>query len=148
VATVRDLRLELEALLRTRDGESRLIRTLLTELARHDDVMLSDFLRRMSYDGTKARPRPARKAFDETAMLQRLQANFEDDTKFRALLGELDSDKNASRETLNALYNSLFGRNRRLPSKATRSGLIRDIGDERNALVRSRKAAAYLSGER
>lgn len=148
MAKVRDFRLQIEKLDLHASLDRSELKAFLNELARLDDLQVSELVRRMSLisPSTQTLGRQPKTA-DESALLGRLKAAFESDAAFQALLGQLADDRSVGRAVLNRLYNALFGRGRPLPSKATRERLLRDIADERNAAMRSRKAAAFLSGE-
>lgn len=145
MSTVRELREELEELVGGARGRRKLVNQLLTELARHGDMDIRELWRRIGYDG-KQPPTRARAKFDRDAAIEALGVVFYSDDRFRAELGKLSSNRAATKAEILAIYNTMYGRQKKASAKVTREGLLQDIADERNLLVRSKKTAAFLSG--
>ena len=106
---------------------------------------IRELWRRIGYDGQRTAGRTL-PAFDRDAAIKALGNAFYNDDRFKAELGKLASNRAATRVELLAIYNTMYGRQKKLTAKATRESLLRDIADERNLLVRSKKTAAFLSG--
>ncbi len=122
------------------------VRTFLTELERHDDMSVASFLQMISRAGAKPAPAAA-DGMSPVSLAKALTNVFGDDSAFRAELKRIQSDRRVSREALNLIYETLSGRVRKLPTKATKAKLAQDIADLRLERVRSERAAEMFKGK-
>lgn len=118
--------------------------TFLTELARHDHMTVASFLNLLRQG--EQRP-PGLNESHVARIAAALSAAFSNDDLFRAELGRISADRTVTRETLNAVYEKLSGRTRRLPSKSSKAKLAQDIADFRLERVRSERAADMFRGK-
>ncbi len=108
-------------------------------------MSVASFLQMLS----RARPQPQKTAGEDDAgpLVKSLKDAFGNDDAFRSELKRIQSDRHVTRETLNQIYETLSGRTRKLPAKATKARLAQDIADFRLERVRSERAAEMFKGK-
>lgn len=150
MAKVADIRQVIESMVARSDLPEQIsddMRTFLTKLARHDDMSVASFLQMISR--ARAQPQAAMAATESGAaqLVKSLQDAFGNDDTFRFELKRIQSDRRVTRESLNQIYETLSGRARKLPAKATKAKLAQDIADLRLERVRSERAAEMFKGK-
>lgn len=135
------------------EAERQVLHDFFTILERHGDMDISAFFdlfkpkRRLTTGGTSRRridrlpPAPPPTVGE---VVEVLETAFDDDKAFEKKLEEFASIKGVTKPMLKEVFKTLFDRTGGVSSKATRDELVRLIGDERNIIVRDKKAAAML----
>jgi|CXWL01.1.fsa_nt_gi arginine repressor len=143
---VADIRQAIEMLATKGDRPSDL-NDLVVFLRRHDDMSVASFLQMISR--ARAQPQAAMGATEAGAaqLVKSLQDAFGNDDTFRSELKRIQSDRRVTRESLNQIFETLSGRARKLPAKATKAKLAQDIADLRLERVRSERAAEMFKGK-
>lgn len=110
-------------------------------------MSVASFLQMISR--ARAQPQAAMAATESGAaqLVKSLQDAFGNDDTFRSELKRIQSDRRVTRESLNQIYETLSGRARKLPAKATKAKLAQDIADLRLERVRSERAAEMFKGK-
>ena len=143
---MRDLRLRLEALAKSQpQNRDDLVTTFLQSLTDLDDMSIEDFFARI-FAKPKTTTRGEKPAVDPKALAARLRSALPDDDLFHEEVQKLRAQKAVTKPVLTKVYYDLFNRSRGVPSKATRSDLLRLIEDERTKLVRDGKMRDLLMG--
>lgn len=72
--------------------------------------------------------------------LERLKRAFEDDANFERVVETIETDRAVTKDDVERIYNSVFGGQRKFPTKRSKTERIEEIRRER--LVRIRHSAA------
>lgn len=145
-----DIRQAIEAIVVQAEQPGQLandLNTFLSGLRRHDDMSVASFLQMISRARTQPEAAIAATEAGAAQLVKSLQDAFGDDDSFRSELKRLQSDRRVTRESLNQIYETLSGRTRKLPAKATKAKLAQDIADLRLERVRSERAAELFKGK-
>ncbi len=152
---VRELREALEALACTQARgkvADKALRTFFTSVARHDAMSIESFLRtfRRAEEG-RAAPAASERSMtgvtpapSSAAIVLQLETAFADDAAFGRAIADIAGDKRVTKQVLTDVFHGLFRRSAGVPSKASRSEILRLIEDERLILVRNEKMGALL----
>lgn len=119
-------------------------REFLRILADLDDMSIEDFFKRLlgkqKMPGTSA----TKVAVNPIDIVNKLRPAFSNDEAFHREMDNIGANKAVTKPVLTKVFYALFDRTRGVPSKATRSDLLRLIEDERNILVRNEKMGKLL----
>ena len=140
---VRDLRLEIESLLRARTASPQLVKYL-EILSHHDDMNIDEFMRRLSAEPNPSSAMSSSARSTASSIVVRLQAVFDDDQAFDDELDHISRQRSVTKLVLAQVFYDLFERTRGVPKGATRAELLRLIGDERRIIVRNERMGKML----